>query len=442
MTWLQRYRARHYLRNSLWMPPTLGMAAALLSVRLLHWIETELGWVSGIDPDTARAVLGTLASATFTFVVFVCSALLVAVQLASAQITPRIIALVFEERGTRFALTLFTFTFAFCLGALLRIKETVPALTAYAAGYGCLASLAVFLYLIDRVGKALRPSGTVRMVARLGREVIRNVYPRPLREPEKAASAHGDGPAGPAVTIASADDGVVLAFDAGGLLALARRADCVIELVPQVGDHVAAGDPLFRVYGGTVGVDRLRQSVAVGQERTIEQDPAFAFRILVDVASKGLSRAINDPTSAVLAIDQIHHLLREVGGRHLGDGRVHDADGRLRLIYRPPDWEDFVQLAVTEIRQFGCQSIQVVRRLRAMLDNLLQTLPESRGALLRQELALLRRTAERSFAEPEDRALAEVSDLQGVGGTSREESEVRGQESGVRSQESAGRQAH
>ncbi len=119
--------------------------------------------------------------------------------------------------------------------------------------------------------------------------------------------------------------------------------------------------------------------MAVGQERTLEQDPALAFRIMVDIASKGLSPAINDPTTAVLAIDQIHHLLRNVGGRHLDDERVRDAAGRVRLVYRTPAWEDFVQLAVTEIRQFGGASIQIARRLRAMLENLIQTLPAKRA---------------------------------------------------------------
>jgi uncharacterized membrane protein len=134
------------------------------------------------------------------------------------------------------------------------------------------------------------------------------------------------------------------------------------------------------------------------------------------MASKGLSPGINDPTTAVLAIDQIHHLLRNVGNRQLDDGRVRGAAGRLRLVYRTPDWADFVHLAVTEIRHFGSTSIQVARRLRAMIENLIECLPEERAALLLPELAKLRRSSERSFAEPEDRALADISDLQGVGG--------------------------
>jgi uncharacterized membrane protein len=419
MTWLQRYRIRHYVANSIWVLPVLAMAAAVGAVRLVPLIDEVMGWQADFQPDTARTVLSTMASAMFTFIVFVSSALLVAVQLASSQLTPRIIAMVFRDPITKVSLTVFVFTFMFSLSALLRITTAVPLLTAHLAAYSCVASLAVFLYLIDHVGKALRPSGALWAVASLGRRVIESVYPQPLQKSPTTSAA----PAGllgetSTSTIANVRDGVVLAFDGRGLVSLARQADCVLEMVPQVGDFIAAGDPLFRVFrgGATLSAEAVRGSVAVGQERTLEQDPAFAFRIVVDVANKGLSPAINDPTTAVLALDQIHHLLRTVGGRNLDDGRACDAAGKLRLVYRTPDWDDFVQLAVTEIRLFGGASVQVNRRLRAMLENLIQTLPEERAPILRLELQLLHRAAERFFPEPEDRALAEVSDSQGVGG--------------------------
>jgi uncharacterized membrane protein len=355
----------------------------------------------------------------FTFIVFVSSALLVSVQLASSQLTPRIIAIVFRDPVTRFSLTIFVFTFTFSLATLVRITSFVPLFTSQVAAYSCLASLVVFLYLIDHVGKSLRPSGALRSVALLGRAVIDDVYPQNLNELPNTPAELADRPREePACTIASSGGGVVLAFDIQGLAVLAQRANSLIEMVPQVGDFVAPGDPLFRVFqnGTPIPTRALCQSVALGQERTPEQDPAFAFRILVDVASKGLSPGINDPTTAVLAIDHIHHLLRTVGNRHLADGRVRDRAGRLRLVYRTPDWEDFVHLAVTEIRHYGGSSIQVTRRLRAMLENLIQSLTEERAAGLRLELAALNRSAERFFADPEDRALASTSDLQGVGG--------------------------
>jgi uncharacterized membrane protein len=126
MTWLQRYRLRHYVADSIWIAPVLGMVAAVGTVRSLRWIDAVLGWQSSLDPDTTRAVLSTMASAMFTFVVFVSSALLVAVQLASSQLTPRIIAIVFKDPVTKGSLTVFVFTFTFSLAALVQVGAAVP----------------------------------------------------------------------------------------------------------------------------------------------------------------------------------------------------------------------------------------------------------------------------------------------------------------------------
>ena len=419
MSWIQRYKVRNYVRNSIWILSVLGMVAGLVSVRCLRLIEDGAGWQSDFDPDAARALFGTLAGAMFTFIVFLSSILLLVVQLAGAQLSPRVIGIVFRDRVTRFSLTLFAFTFTLTLVVLLRIHSSVPALTAYVSAYLCLISLGVFLFLIDHVGKSLRPSGALRAVASLGHKEIQSVYPRRLAGQQDSARGSVNKPSGePAATVPSPEDGVFLAFDLKGLVALAREADCVLELVPQVGNFVAVGSPLFRILGGKGGpsASALCQSIALGQERTIEQDPSFAFRITVDIASKALSPAINDPTTAVLAIDQLHHLLRNVGSRHLDEGLAHDTSGSLRLVYRTPDWEDFVYLAVTEIRHFGGTSIQVARRLRAMLENLAEVLPPERTPLLRSELALLQRSTGRCFQDPEDQALAGISDLQGVGG--------------------------
>jgi uncharacterized membrane protein len=254
-----------------------------------------------------------------------------------------------------------------------------------------------------------------------GRKVIESVYPRLFDGSPPIPRVFDDVPdREPSLTIASPNAGVVLAFYAEGLASIARGAGCMIELVPQVGDFIAAGDPLFNVFNNADGLtpDSICQCVAVGQERTHEQDPALGIRIVVDIAAKALSPAINDPTTGVLAIDQIHHLLRQVGKRHLDEGVIRDESGKTRLVYRTPDWEDFVKLAVTEIRQFGGSCIQIVRRLRAMLENLIETLPEERTVILRRELVVLERTAERFFPDPEDRALAAAGDSQGMGGTS------------------------
>ena len=150
----------------------------------------------------------------------------------------------------------------------------------------------------------------------------------------------------------------------------------------------------------------------------MDQDPTFAFRIVVDVALKALSPAINDPTTAVLAMDQLHRMLRTVGKRHLRADELLDKSGQLRLIFRTPNWDDFVYLAFSEIRSCGSNNLQIVRRMRAMIENLVQTLPPNRREALFRQLSLLDREIARIFTYPEELALARVADAQSLGGHS------------------------
>src|SRR5947207_6510084 len=97
MNWLQRYRLRSYFRNSIWILPALSIPAALITVSLLTRYERAVGSQINMSPETARAMMSTVAASTFTLVALISSAVLVAVQLASAQLTPRIIALLYRN---------------------------------------------------------------------------------------------------------------------------------------------------------------------------------------------------------------------------------------------------------------------------------------------------------------------------------------------------------
>jgi uncharacterized membrane protein len=420
MTWILRHRMKSFLRNSVWFPPLLGMAGAILAHRLVRWADIMLGWKASVEPDGARALLGTLSASMFTFIVFVFSILLLSVQLASAQLTPRIIAVFYRSRVLKFSLTVFVFTFTFTLAVLFRIGDTVNQISLWIAVYSSLACIGIFLYMIDNVGKSLRPISLLNLIGSKGQQVIMDVYPQPLSETNDIAARTLEVKEQTTFRIIeSSRTGVVLAFDTTGLLEIARRSSCTIEFIPQVGDFITSGDPLFRVGNCAENIheQQLQQAVAIGPERTMEQDPAFAFRIIVDIAAKALSPAINDPTTAVLALDQIHRLLRLVAFRQLNSGQACDSNGQLRLIYRTPDWNDFIRLAITEIRHYGKDSIQVVRRLRALLLNLIEAVPPQRIAALQAELEILNRSLEHNFFDPEDRVRAASADSLGVGGS-------------------------
>jgi uncharacterized membrane protein len=281
-------------------------------------------------------------------------------------------------------------------------------------------SVVAFLFLIDYAAKFLRPVSLVARVGEQGIAVIESVYPAPATGVTTPPERDEERGAPDRVVHQRGKSGIVLAVNLEMLVAKARRADMVIEFVPQVGDFVAVDEPLFHLHGNADAIDdsRLRALVAFGTERTMEQDPMFAFRILVDIALKALSAAINDPTTAVLAIDQLHRLLRMVGKRSLRTEEIADRSGRVRVILRTPNWEDFVYISFREIRQCGAGSIQIARRLRAAIENLIQTLPAHRHDALRVELALLDRAIVSTHLFAEDLALARIPDSQGLGGSS------------------------
>lgn len=420
MSWLRRYQLRRMIQGAIWIMPVLAICLVLVVTPLLRWIDHITNCtLFNFSPDGARSIMGAFTSSMLTFVVFILSSLLIVVQLASAQLTPRIIAGVFANDRLKWILSIFTFAYTYTIAVSGRIEDSTPQLSVTVAIFCNLVCIAIFVWFVQWLGGSLRPISVLQRVLEEGRIVIENVYPAPFA-PEVEQPGWTPAPESETIVVDhSGKSGVVLAFSQRDLLAIAEQADVVIEMVPQVGDFIARGDPLFRIRTGGRPVDAatLRDCVAIGHERTMEQDPRFAFRIMVDIANKALSPAINDPTTAVLALDQIHRLLMYVGKRRLDAGQTYDSQGRLRLCYGTPDWIDFVSLAVTEIRHFGASSMQVARRLHAMLDHLVRVLPDARKAALLQEVSLLERAIQRSFPDEEDRIRAVVGDLQGIGGS-------------------------
>ena len=430
MDWNRWYGIKSYLRSSLWTVPLIAIAIYAVVKPVAEMVGRWMTRQGTLDPKTgllglsmtgARSLLGDIVSADMAFLVFTFGSLLVAIQVAGGQYTPRIIATtLLRDNVIRSISGLFVFTLLFANRTASWMGENeVLQLQVFITALFGFASVVAFLFLIDYAAKFLRPVSLVARVGEQGIAVIESVYPAPSTGMTTAPEHDQERGVPDRIVRQRGKSGIVLAVNLERLVAKARRANAVIEFVPQVGDFVAVDEPLFYLYGNSDGIDdsRLRTLVAFGTERTMEQDPMFAFRILVDIALKALSAAINDPTTAVLAIDQLHRLLRLVGKRSLRVEEIEDRSGRVRVVLRTPNWEDFVHISFREIRQYGAGSIQIARRLRAAIENLIQSLPEHRHDALRVELALIDRAITTTHPFPEDLALARIPDSQGLGGS-------------------------
>jgi uncharacterized membrane protein len=423
MTWNRRYQVKSYLRSALWIIPFFAVPLEQVAWVLARTIDTRFAWKGlALGVTGAQAMFNAVITLTLSFIVFTFGSLLVAIQVASGQYTPRIIATtLLRDNLIRWTAGLFVFTLLFAIKAADRMETTVHQIIAFVVGLLGLICIVAFLFLIDYAARMLRPVSLAGRLGKYGLEVMESVYPEQSSEEQDIAGSRRIPGTVEGTILHRGKSAIVVAVNVETLVAEAEKAKGVIEFSPQVGDFVGSGEPLFLLHDGADAIDerKLRASVVLGDERTMEQDPLFGFRILVDIAIKALSKAINDPTTAVLAIDQLHRLLRSAGRRNLRTDQILDRAGKLRVIFRTPKWEDFVHLAFSEIRFYGAENIQIARRLRAMIVNLTDTLPAQRHAALRKELELLDRTIEKLYILPEDLKLASIPDLQGLGGSSR-----------------------
>jgi len=422
MTWQVRYHLRHLLHSSFWLTPAICIVVGILFGMLTRWIDgaTHFSFLN-FSPEGARNLLSSLSGSLLTFLVFVVSSMLLIVQIASGQLTPRIIAMTFSNRTAQRTLGFFVFNYTYSLSILARIDDKVPQLSVGLTIISTLVGIVVLFWFAQQLGSSLRPVSILQSVGEATRKVVDEVYPQKFIADASKRPDWRNEIKGLNSTIVSyrSHSGVLLAIDTQRLVSAASRAKCVIELIPQLGDFLPKDEPLFRIYPASAPISdqELQQSVLVGSERTLELDPMFGFRIMVDIASRALSPAINDPTTAVMAIDQIHRLLRYVGERRLSDGTLYDAQRNLRIAFPTPNWEDFTSMACTEIRMFGAGSIQIPRRLRAMLEHLLEVLPDARKQALRDELELLQQATQFEYSSGITKQRAETPDRQGLGGS-------------------------
>jgi uncharacterized membrane protein len=432
LSWSVRFRLRQYVKSSLWFVPLLGGIAGWIlgATPFLLAADVDLPASWEYSPSTASSVLTTIVAAAAALTGFVVTVSVLVVQMASSTFSARYMRLWYRDRMLKALLAVLIATMTLSFTLLRRVEsDTVPNLGVSVAGILLTSGILLFLFFLDRVLHRLRPVAVAALVSDLGRRQllaitdVAEVAERGVGPTERAGE--------PSLRVRAGRSGAIQAFDTDGLVRWAERNECVVSFPGAVGDYVEAGSAVVLVHGAVADPARaeqeLRGMLALGIERTIDQDPAFAIRIVVDIAIKALSPAVNDPTTAVQALNHLGDLLYLIGGIDLtGRAEVRDASGRVRLLLVTRRWEDYLALGITEIRQYGANSVQVTRRLRALLEGLLATVrPECRPAVL-EELQRLDASVAATFGGSVDLDRALAADRQGIGGPAAAASPVRG----------------
>ena len=405
-----------------WAIPLLYAVAAVFADVALPRIEHRFlpGFTAEMSAPAAMAIYTSVGSGMIALTGIVFSLAFVMVQFSSTAYSPRLVLWIARDPVIWHAVGVFTATFLYAIGAIAWVDRNgsgkVPFLSVWVEFALLLASVAMFVALIQRIG-LLQINRMLTFTGDMGRQVIEAMYPRldaagVLTQPEEFRRLPITQ-----TLIHTGRPQALQALDERALLMLGSESGGVVEVVSCIGDTLVEGTLLLRVMGGRQKIEKeaWKKAFETGEERTFEQDPTYAIRLLVDIAIRALSPAINDPTTAVQALDQIEDLLRRLGSRRLEIGAIRDNTGALRLVIPHPTWEDFLRLAFDEIRFCGATSIQVMRRMKALVSDLIHALPEERHEPLRHHQKRLDSTIARSFADPEEQLEAAVEDRQGLG---------------------------
>lgn len=417
MSVLLRLRAR----RSLVLIPSLYVIAALILGDVVPEIDRRGRFPLrvDVDVDAAQAILTSTATGMLAFTGLVVSSMLLVVQFAASQYSPRLVLWFRRDLLVKHAIGSFLAASIYPIVALRELdpdSSVTPDISVVTSLALLVGASVLFLSLLQRVLNRLRPRDVLRAVRDNGIAAGATIYPDRLG-PDPAPPARDWVTASPRTVRMRAHHGVLASFDRDALLRAAVDAGVTVEVLPAVGEYLSPGDELFRVHGGGEVPDRaLLRTLVVSDERTIEQDPAFALRIMVDTAIRALSPAVNDPTTAVQALDAIEDLVRSLAGRDLASSVARGDDGVVRVVWQSLSWEGLLDLAFTEIRGYGAPSVQVCRRLRAALEDLLAATDPVRHDAVVAQLERLDATARAAHpAGSPDHELALGSDRMGLG---------------------------
>jgi len=428
---------RDGLRTQVWPLPTIAVVLAVAAGVLLPQLDKAVGdnipfgvkaYLFGGGAEAARSVLNAIASSQITVTSLTFSLTVVTLQLASSQFSPRLLRTFSQDRFVHVTLALFLATFTYALTVLRTVRTGsdgqdvfVPQISVTFAFLLVVASVIGLVLFLAHLAREIRVETMLEKVHADATGTLRGLLPP--RGETRAPGERLPTPPVDAWPLLAPSSGFLTSVDDERLLETAVVHDVVIWLDHQPGGSLVRGAPMgaFWPYNGadvhaevqSQVKEVIAAAVHTGFERTPVQDVGFGLRQLTDVANKALSPGINDPTTAVHALDHSSALLCELVGRELGPRVIRDDDDRVRVVLRRPDLAALLELAVSQPRRYGASDALVLGRIAALLGEVGWTVtePHERRVVAEQLTRLMATIADQDFDDVERVQLINLVDV-------------------------------
>jgi uncharacterized membrane protein len=409
-----RETIREYVTGSLWVLPGFSAVLALAVGFTLSRIRIDPASPFAFQgtADDARTLLSNVTGTVVTVIALVLGLTVVALQLSSTQFSPRLLRSFLRDRPTQVVLSTFVATFAYSAAGLYTVglydgerTEDFPRLAVTGAIALLFASLGMVVYFADHLAHAIQ-------IDMIGRRVERDtlaVVTGRLGIVEDTTSTPPEW----AVPLLAPTSGYVQSAHPELLLPLASQHGAHVRLRVRVGEHIVSGTVLAWIWTAArdqpapdpaIFQQALARAIQVGIERTEQQDPALGVRQLVDMACKALSPAVNDPYTAIQAIDHLTVIFCALAVRPLGDDVAADPTGRGMVVVPGRRFGDYLTTMCGLIRRYGCAEPTVSLALLGLLHECAAVLADDppRWAAIGEQADLILADATREIAQAAD----------------------------------------
>lgn len=379
------------LRTSFWFIPSIMVCMATGLAKLLLMFDHYgykapakfLHFFYEISPESARALLTTIASSMITVTSIAFSITVVALTLASSQFGPRLIRNFMMDKGTQLVLGAFVSTYLYCLLIIQATKSFdeqvfVPGMSVYIAVILAFVSVGMLIFFIHHVARSIQTDNVINNVYHQLRDSIERLFPDvegDTQTHEVHTQQHQQNYRS-RFEIKARDSGYVQALDLDLLVSLGKKFDMVVEVKYKPGDFVIKNSTLLVIFYHSSEEppikEKLPQIVVQGSQRTPVQDPEFAIHQLVEIAVRAMSPGINDPYSAITCVDKLSAILCELCARPFPDSTRFDDSGAIRVTINNIKFSGLAEAAFNQIRQYSKDSVAVTIRLLESLDNIAQ----------------------------------------------------------------------
>lgn len=374
------------IRGSLWFVPFLfflfSAASALALVELDRWLDA--GGIARLPdsmvagPDGAREILTVISGSTITIAGVIFSVTIVTLSLAAAQYSPRVLRSFMRDRLNQSVLGVLVGVFTYSLLVLRSIRSNgvdfVPQISLWFGILFVLVAIGFFIAFIHNTAVSIQAPEIVSRIAHETTSALDAARKTSLEG--GTTEEHGDQLKEVQwETVPSRKSGYVQDIDIEGLFEIASRKDLVLKVEAAVGDFIVAGRPIVRV-GNGAEVDppleeKIQDQFGIDSYRTVDQDPAFGIRQLVDIALKALSPSVNDTTTAIHCIDYLGVILHKVFNTSRLP-RIHLQEDKVRLVIDQPQIPHLIDVALNEIRQNTDANMAVLLRLFKLMGQMLE----------------------------------------------------------------------